>query len=303
MADFRELEKLVANIQKQLAPNATVLHNQYLPGRKSKRSRQIDVLVRDKVGQYDIQIIIDCKDHKSPADVKSVEEFYGLLDDVGAQKGVLVCPAGFTGTAKTRAESFQIDLYSPVDTDPHKWTAKVQIPTICDFRRAAVSFGLSVTGAWPFQMPYDFQFKNQIFDPSGAPYGTPFEILIERWNEGELPIEPGIHKNLRIFGDSPHMDNGYGNKVPIALWGNINVQKDLFYGLMPITRISGFKDEIRGGVITNAFTTGIVSPDEVFDTWTPIASEENAPLTPVIAIRGLVGWDRDFPNQGLGDSE
>ena len=180
MADFRDLEQLVASIQRQLAPKAKVLHNQLLPGRKSGRRRQIDVLVYDRIGQYDIQIVIDCKDYKSPADVKSVEEFYGLLDDVGAQKGVLVCPAGFTSTAKKRAEGLQIDLYSPVDTDPHKWTAKAKIPAICDFRRAALSFGLAVSGPYPFTMPYDFQFINQVVTPNGEAKGTLFEILIEK---------------------------------------------------------------------------------------------------------------------------
>jgi hypothetical protein len=45
--------------------------------------------------------------------MKGVEEFDGLLRDVGAQKGVLVCPKGFTGAATTRAQGLQIDLYSP----------------------------------------------------------------------------------------------------------------------------------------------------------------------------------------------
>lgn len=296
MADFRDLELLVASIQRQLAPRATVLHNQYLPGRKSGRRRQIDVLVHDRIGQYEIRIVIDCKDYRNPADVKAVEEFYGLLDDVGAQKGVLVCPAGFTATAKQRAEGYQVDLYSPIDTDPHKWTARAQVPAVCDFRRAALSFSLSVSTPLPFEIPYDFQFTSQVFQLDGTARGTPFEILIEKWNSGELPIEPGSHEDLSVFGEAPYLDNGFGARVPVGLSGNLMVRSDLFYGLLPITRISGFKDEIRGGLITNAFTAGIVSPDEIFETWTKIKSEAEAPLTPVIGIRGLVGWDRNFPN-------
>jgi hypothetical protein len=107
--------------------------------------------VLEKIGQYDIKIIIDCKDYKTPVDVKSVEEFYGLLDDVGAQKGVLVCPKGFTNTAKTRAEGFQIDLYSPVDTEAHKWRVKVTIPATCDFRNVKMSFGISMNAPLPFR--------------------------------------------------------------------------------------------------------------------------------------------------------
>jgi hypothetical protein len=52
MAAFRGLEILVAKIQRQLAPEATVQHNVALVGRKSKIKRQIDVLVEQMVGQY-----------------------------------------------------------------------------------------------------------------------------------------------------------------------------------------------------------------------------------------------------------
>ncbi len=100
--DFKDLEILVAKIQKQLAPKAEILHDVKLDGRLSGTKRQIDVLVRDKIGQYEINIIIDCKDYNKPVDVKGVEKFDGLLRDVGAQKEVLVCPRGFTQTAKTR---------------------------------------------------------------------------------------------------------------------------------------------------------------------------------------------------------
>src|ERR1700722_6292994 len=98
MSEYKELEKLVARIQQLLAPRSQVIHNTKLIGRRTRRMRQIDVLVKDKVAQFDINIIVDCKDYKNPVDVKGVEEFYGLLDDVGAQKGVLVCPKGFTET-------------------------------------------------------------------------------------------------------------------------------------------------------------------------------------------------------------
>jgi hypothetical protein len=58
----RDLELPVAKIQQQLAPQAEVLHDVTLDGRLSKRKRQIDVLVRELIGQYEIKIIIDCKE-------------------------------------------------------------------------------------------------------------------------------------------------------------------------------------------------------------------------------------------------
>src|SRR5438105_6997006 len=61
MSDSRELEILVAKIQAQLAPDAEVVHDVKLEGRQSRRPRQIDVLVRQKIGQYEMVIVLDCK--------------------------------------------------------------------------------------------------------------------------------------------------------------------------------------------------------------------------------------------------
>lgn len=60
------------------------------------------------IGQFAMHIAIDCKDTTRPADTKCVEEFYGLMRDVRANKGVLVCPAGLIATAKKTAKHYQV---------------------------------------------------------------------------------------------------------------------------------------------------------------------------------------------------
>ena len=126
--DWKELESLVAMIQKQLSPEASVQHNVMLDGIDSETKRQIDVLVEQNIGQYTMRIVIDCKDYSKPVDVKGIEEFHGLVQDVRAHKGALVCPAGFTKSALKRAQKLEIDLYRPVSTGKHKWQAKVTRP-------------------------------------------------------------------------------------------------------------------------------------------------------------------------------
>jgi predicted helicase len=150
--DSRNLELLIQRIQQQLSPTAEVLHNVYLPGRISKIDRQIDVLVRQKIGQYEMLIVLDCKDHARPIDVTGVEAFLGLLKDVGAHKGVLICPTGFSAAANEMARANSVDLYSPVDTEPHKWQALITVPLVCDFRSAGIGFSLSTTVPKPFRM-------------------------------------------------------------------------------------------------------------------------------------------------------
>ena len=69
------------------------------------------------MGQYTIRIVIDCKDYKTAVDVKELEAFMGLADDVGANKGAMVAACGFTSTAKRRARDAGIDLFRLVDTN------------------------------------------------------------------------------------------------------------------------------------------------------------------------------------------
>jgi Restriction endonuclease len=286
-----ELEKLVQRIQQQLAPQAEVLHNVRLEGRQSGTQRQIDVLVRERIGQYEIKIIIDCKDHREPVDVKGVEEFNGLLDDVGAQKGVLVCPSGFTKTAKTRAEGLQIDLYSPVDTEPHKWKVTATIPSICDFRSAAMSFGVSMSAPLPFRLPQKFYEECVAYGSDRNPLGMPLEVAARRWNAGELPREVGESPNIPVF-DAPEilMDNGYGQLVPVEIWVSLHVRKQLYYGQLPVPKISGFKDELSGLVIANAFQVGLLDPETIEREWKAIADESEAEVRPVITLSGVICW-------------
>jgi hypothetical protein len=236
-------------------------------------------------------IVIECKDYNRRVDVKGVEEFYGLLDDVGAQKGVLVCPTGFSDAAKSRAEGYQIDLYSPVDTDPHKWQVKATIPAICDFRSAAMAMGIRMSSPHPFSLRDGFFNDSIVYDSEGNELGTTLPTAMERWNSGNYPTEPGEHHNLPVFDSmTVHTDNGRGTRVPVDLYVALHVTKQLYFGQLPLLQISGFKDEISGGVITNAFTLGILSPDEVEDSWLKIEEEEQAPIKPVIGLSGLVGW-------------
>jgi hypothetical protein len=63
-------------------------------------------LVRHKIGQYEMLIALDCKDHARPVDVTGVEALLGLVkDDVGAHKGALICPRGFSAAAKEMARA------------------------------------------------------------------------------------------------------------------------------------------------------------------------------------------------------
>jgi hypothetical protein len=55
--------------------------------------------------------------------------------------------------------------------------------------------------------------------------------------------------------------------------------------------MSGFKDELSGKVITNAFTIGLLDPDKVERDWRLIQSESELPMSPLLRLSGLVAWE------------
>jgi hypothetical protein len=266
-----------------------VTHNVKIEGRDSKIQRQIDVLLEQAIGQHRISIVIDCKDHSQPIDVKGVEEFLGLVKDVRAHQGCIVCPKGFTAAAKRVAENANVALYSLVDTADHKWQTPVALPVLCEFRSVAISFGITVSAPVPFRMPYDFHSSLAVYGLNGEELGTCLETAVRRWNEGEYPTEVGVHRAVPTFASEIRVDNGYGMRVPVELWVELHVTGRRFFGLLPIRDIRGLRDEQTGAVWTNAFTTGGLSPEQVETTWRRLEDdEEPSPVT--LRIVGLDCW-------------
>ncbi len=100
--------------------------NARLIGRISKRSRQIDVLIDLRHDRDNSRrVIVDAKKRKRKIDVQDVEAFRGLMEDVGATHGYLVCPTGYTKAAEHRAQSVVSIRLIPLDRledfDPSKW--------------------------------------------------------------------------------------------------------------------------------------------------------------------------------------
>jgi hypothetical protein len=206
---------------------------------------------------------------------------------------VIVCPRGFSAAAKERAVGLQIDLYSPVDTDPHKWQARVTAPAICDFREAGLSFHIQMSHPLPLTLAPMFWQSLVAHDPlTRQPLATPLAAAIERWERGQFPIEPGMHDYMPIFNQAEVLvDNGYSQLVPVDLKVALMVRSQLFYGQIPIKALSGFRDELSGRVITNAFKIKLIDPDEVEANWVRLNSVTEAPSPVLLHLTGLIGYE------------
>ena len=285
--EWQQLELLIASIQRQLAPDAKVTHNAKLDGKHSETQRQVDVLVEQTIGPYSIRIVLDCKDYATPVDVKGVEEFHGLMVDVGAHKGALVCPKGFTKSAKKRAKKLDVELFSPADTDPHKWQVSLAIPTICDFRATGIAFGIATSAPMPMLLPEHF-YDLSVQGEAGDSKGSILEIAAARWEEGYYPIEPGAHEKMSLLPEPlTTVDNGYGAQIPVTLTVSLYVTRQRYFGHVPVTELHGLKDEQSGHVIANAFKIKLLDPVTVQNQWLKLADGEAPPTPAALEVVGL----------------
>lgn len=108
--DWKQYEKEIHELFASEYPEAQISHNASVDGALSKVSRQIDVLIEDYVAGNRIRIVVDGKYYSEKIDVKQVDEFIGMLQDVRAHKGLLITSKGYTPAAINRAYNDSIDV-------------------------------------------------------------------------------------------------------------------------------------------------------------------------------------------------
>jgi hypothetical protein len=124
---WEKYERLIAQlIANQVSTDMCVTPNAKLIGRISRRKRQIDVLIDLRHNTDNSRrIIVDAKLRTRRVDVKEVEAFRGLMEDVAATHGYLVCPTGYTKAAERRAQRAVSIRLVPLehldDFDPATW--------------------------------------------------------------------------------------------------------------------------------------------------------------------------------------
>ena len=137
VSDWKSYELGVADaIAHKAAHGVSVEHNLRLPGRRTARRRQVDIAVRGSVfGLSEGLLVVDCKLRSRRVSVSSVGAFLELVDDVGADFGMLVASSGVTATAAARANDArlrvrvlardELDGWSP----PGTRSVRIAVPT------------------------------------------------------------------------------------------------------------------------------------------------------------------------------
>jgi len=132
MNNGKRLEKLVRLIQEALKdyPNTEIFSN-YKIKNNSGRKREIDVLLKTTVNNFDLIIAIECKDYKNAVPVEKIEAFNSKCDRIkGISKKIFVATNGYQADAIDAAKEFEIELYNLNEIDEQeiiKWFPVMQL--------------------------------------------------------------------------------------------------------------------------------------------------------------------------------
>jgi len=87
-----------------------VVHNAWLEGRSGAR-HQVDVLVRYAAPLHTALVIVEAKAYQAGVDKDRIMKLLQIVDDVGADRGIIVTTSHFTADAVKTAEGRAIDLW------------------------------------------------------------------------------------------------------------------------------------------------------------------------------------------------
>jgi hypothetical protein len=293
---WKKFEELVAKIQADLAGDAVVTPNDRITGKRTSVLRQVDVSIRKNVGQFELLIVLDCKDYGRPLDVKGVEEFMGLAQDVGAHKAGMVAAKGFSETAKKRAQDAGIELYRVVDTGDHDWKSIIEIPAVIEFTGVTkFNLSFSAVGDEAFAPPDTKDLRTlMLFDEGERPVGTVRNLIGQKWNAGGIPQQPGEYLAVP-FAPNPAKYQSGGRFHRGRVVANVRVETRLHFGYWPVSKVSGFYDERTGAISTRHLEFDNLSMVEVERNWPRISGVAELAVRPMIMLRALDHWSSDDP--------
>ena len=80
----------------------------FLEGKDGKR--EFDLVLRSQVAGFDLLTVVECRDYRGRLDVSHLDGFVSKMEDVNANKGILISRNGFSNKAKKKANRLGVDL-------------------------------------------------------------------------------------------------------------------------------------------------------------------------------------------------
>lgn len=100
---WNEFEKKVFEELSNYYIGEKIVFDHAIKGRYSNRSRQIDIYIEEDIGGKKVITVVDCKFYNKDVDIKSVESFISMADDIGADIALMITEKGYSKSALKRA--------------------------------------------------------------------------------------------------------------------------------------------------------------------------------------------------------
>lgn len=127
------IQRVIFQIQHQLAPEAIVEESAFLADRFTGQRREVDVVLRSRVGSHEVIVAVECREHRRRADIEWVEQMAMKHSSLPTSKLVLVSLTGFTRSASVKAASFGVDADSFAQAGKADWAQLVGGSTQASF--------------------------------------------------------------------------------------------------------------------------------------------------------------------------
>jgi hypothetical protein len=107
-----DFQRLIYLVRLNLAEGATVTESNMMRDRQTKGYREVDVVIRGKVGTHPVVVCVECRDHKRVADVGWIDAMKAKHDRLETNVLLLASSAGFTKEARKVAATYGIELFT-----------------------------------------------------------------------------------------------------------------------------------------------------------------------------------------------
>jgi hypothetical protein len=234
----RVYELVVKNVVERLEPGCTLQHDVKVPVVGDDRVRQVDVYVEGRISGFPFTVVIDCKHYAKPLDVKAVDEFLGMLDDIRPNMGILVSLNGFGSGAKKRAakEGRRLNLCSVFMGGQAEFSAPIGVGII-SVQRDDLEIRARLEGGGEFRGPISQSFYEwsvadkegeiwsvldlvigavntdpQLADEESGTYAVPADeyqlVCTDGSKQRFSKLEIDFRSKLRFFRRSARFDSG-----------------------------------------------------------------------------------------------
>jgi len=176
--DFEKLTESIYQFLTEDDPSSTVQHNVSVDGSDGKR--QIDILITSKIAGMEITTAIECKDYNKKIPVGVVDAFSSVMQDINANKGVIVSTKGFSSTSYSKAKRYGITLCTAHEAMTPNWLSSVDLPIL-------------IKELKPIDILIDYDFitptKGEKIDARFINDINIVELIEKKWTENKLDIE------------------------------------------------------------------------------------------------------------------